>query len=98
MNFVALWTTMSAPSSSGRWSSGVTRVESTATSAPARCAPSHRASSSAIASIGFDGVSTHSRSAPAQAARTAAVSAMSTRTISALPAASRAPSSARVPV
>ena len=67
MNFVALWTTTSAPNSSGRWSSGVASVESTTTSAPASCAPSHSTSSSAIATSGFDGVSIHSRSAPAQA-------------------------------
>ena len=42
MNFVALCMTTSAPSSSGRWSSGVAKVASTATAAPAAWAPAIR--------------------------------------------------------
>ena len=38
--FVVEWTTMSAPSSSGRWRYGVAKVLSTTTTAPAACAAS----------------------------------------------------------
>ena len=70
MNFVALCIANVAPSSSGRCSSGVANVESTATGTP----DAHSTSSSATSSSGFDGDSSHSRSAPSHAASVAAVS------------------------
>ena len=57
MYFVTLWTTMSAPSCSGRCRTGVANVLSTTTSAPAACATEATASMSTIFSSGFDGVS-----------------------------------------
>ena len=47
----------SAPSSSGRWSTGVPHVLSTAQIAPPRCAISATAAMSTTCSSGFDGVS-----------------------------------------
>ncbi len=89
MYFVALWTTMSAPSSSGRWSSGVAKVLSTTSTQPgARAAAA--AAMSETATSGLLGVSSQTMSAPGSAAATASASAMSPtqRTVS-RPAASR---------
>ena len=63
MNFVALCRENAAPSSSGRCSSGVANVESTATGTP----HPHSRSSSATSSSGLLGDSSHSRSAPSLA-------------------------------
>ena len=54
MNLVALWIAKSAPNDSARCSSGEANVPSTATAHGA----AHNASSSAISTSGFDGVST----------------------------------------
>ena len=62
--FVALYITTSAPSSSGRWPSGVESVLSTASRAPAACAASATAAMSQTSSAGFAGVSTHTSVAP----------------------------------
>ena len=56
-DFVALWTTKSAPCSSGRSSTGVTTVASTTTRAPCACARSMPAPRSGNVRNGFDGVS-----------------------------------------
>lgn len=73
---------MSAPSASGRCSSGVAKVLSATTSAPAAWPISANAAMSQTFSSGFDGVSIHSTaSGVAQAARTASRSAMSTVSI-----------------
>ena len=98
MYFVALWTTTSAPSSSGRCSSGVAKVASTATAAPAAWAPSISRSSSATPISGLVGVSTHSSAAPSHSRSTASVSVMSASTSSTRPAAARSRSSIRTPV
>ena len=55
--FVAECMTMSAPCSSGRVSTGVAQVESTASLAPASCAASAAAAISVTPHIGLDGVS-----------------------------------------
>ena len=79
MYFVTLCTTASAPSSSGRWSTGVANVLSTTTRAPASCAIAATAGRSTILSIGFDGVSTHTSLVLGRiAVRSAVASAMST--------------------
>ena len=79
MYFVTLWTTASAPSSSGRWSTGVANVLSTTTRAPAPCAISATADRSTILSNGFEGVSTHTSLVLGRIAdRSAASSARST--------------------
>ena len=74
MYFVTLWTTASAPSSSGRCSAGVANVLSTTTRAPASCAAWATAPTSTTRSIGFDGVSSQttrvsSRRAPRRSSR-----------------------------
>jgi hypothetical protein len=53
--FVVEWTTMSAPSSSGRWRYGVAKVLSTTTSAPTACAASAAAAMSITFRSGFVG-------------------------------------------
>ena len=77
--FVAECMTRSAPSVSGRVSTGVATVESTATAAPAACAMSQVAAMSVIVHSGLAGVSIHtSLVMPARAARrTTSGSAMS---------------------
>ena len=77
--FVAECMTMSAPSSSGRVSTGVAAVESTATDAPAACAISQLAAMSVIDHSGLAGVSIQtSRVRPGcTARRTSSVSVMS---------------------
>ena len=55
--FVVEWTTMSAPSSSGRWRYGVANVLSTTTRAPAACAASAASRMSTTFRSGFVGVS-----------------------------------------
>jgi hypothetical protein len=92
MNFVALCIANVAPSSSGRCSSGDANVESTATGTPA----AHSTSSSATSSSGFDGDSSHSRSALSDRASVAAVSVVSTVSSAISPAAARDSSSVRV--
>ena len=56
---VAECMTMSAPSASGRVSTGVATVLSTARSAPASCASAAHAAMSVTAQVGFAGVSIH---------------------------------------
>ncbi len=97
MSFVAEWTTRSAPSSSGRCSSGDANVLSTALSAPAARAAAVSRSMSAISSAGFVGDSSHTIAAPGIAASTASASAMSTRRTSKRPAPASVSSSASVP-
>ncbi len=58
-NFVELWMTRSAPSSSGRCSTGLAKVLSTATIAPAPCTSSLTASRSTMRSSGLVGDSSH---------------------------------------
>ncbi len=58
MYLVVLWTTMSAPSSSGRWKTGDRKVLSTASSALARQSAAIAARSPSL-SIGLVGVSSH---------------------------------------
>jgi len=81
--FVVAWTTRSAPSLSGVWSTGVA-VRVVADVAGAACrAISPTAARSVIFHSGFDGVSTQTRRVLARiAARTAARSAMSTNVVS----------------
>ena len=57
MYFVALWTTMSAPSVSGFWKCGERKVLSTVSRAPFSWASAARARISLTSIIGFDGVS-----------------------------------------
>jgi hypothetical protein len=57
MCFVVEYTTTSAPRSSGRCSTGVAKMLSTMTRAPAACASSLTAATSTSSCIGFDGVS-----------------------------------------
>lgn len=57
-------TTTSAPSSSGRWLSGVAVVLSTATSAPAACAACATSAMSTSSSPGFAGVSSSTSRTP----------------------------------
>ncbi len=57
MCLVAEYTTMSAPSSSGRWYIGVENTLSTISRAPALCDSSATAWMSTRSSIGFDGLS-----------------------------------------
>src|SRR5438445_663081 len=72
--------TMSAPSSSGRWKQGVAKVLSTTNRAPARCATSAVARRSHSPIIGFVGVSAKSnRVSGVTAAAMASVSAPSTK-------------------
>ena len=71
--FVVEWTTMSAPSSSGRWRYGVAKVLSTATTAPAACAASATARMSTTFSSGFVGVSSQTRRVRSSIASTIAV-------------------------
>ena len=73
MNFVALCRENAAPNSKGRCSSGVAKVESTATGRPTA-----QRSSSPTSSSGLLGDSSHSRSAPSHASKVAAVSEVST--------------------
>jgi hypothetical protein len=54
---VALWSTRSAPSSSGRWLIGVAKVLSTTTVAPAARARSASRATSSTFSVGFVGLS-----------------------------------------
>ncbi|MNE59073.1 hypothetical protein D3C80_1541450 [compost metagenome] len=54
---VALWTIISAPSSSGRWKNGVSSVLSTIVSSPCRRAHVHTAAISVIIMSGLVGVS-----------------------------------------
>ena len=68
MNLVALCTTTSAPSVSGRCASGVANVLSTTTSAPADRPARHSAGRSATSSRGLVGDSSQSTCAPAAAA------------------------------
>ena len=98
MYFVAECTTTSAPSSSGRCSSGVANVLSTATIAPCACAARAIAAMSATSSAGLVGDSNHTIAASAHASATAAVSVMSTNTAFARPCSSRSASAATVPV
>ncbi len=81
---VAECTTRSAPSSSGRVSTGVATVLSTATRTPAEWASSQTAARSVISHIGLAGVSTHnSRVRPGRiAACTAARSEVSVNSTS----------------
>ena len=89
MYLVALWTTMSAPCSIGRWSSGVAKVLSTTSSVPAsRVAAAAAMSATAIS--GLLGVSSQTIAAPRAASATACASAMSTQRTVSRPIASRA--------
>ena len=63
--FVAECTTRSAPSSSGRWTSGVANVLSTTINASGLRGAAQMAGRSATASSGLDGDSSHNRSASA---------------------------------
>ena len=65
-------------SSSGRWSSGVAKVLSTTTEAPASCAAAAIVGMSAISSAGFVGDSSQTSAASSHASTTASVSVMST--------------------
>ena len=88
MNFVALWMTTSAPSSSGRWSSGVAKVASTATAAPAAWAPAIRRVELGDADERVGRASRPTAAPrPRTARRTASVSVMSASTSSTRPAA-----------
>ncbi len=94
---MAEWTTMSAPSSSGRCSSGVAKVLSTTRYAPAAWAAAAIAGMSATSSAGLVGDSTHTSAAPSQAATTAAVSSRSTSRLTARPRDSRSASCITLP-
>ena len=77
----ALATETSAPSSSGRWRSGVASVLSTATQRARLARGAAPAPAMSITSRpGFDGVSTHTIVAPPSASRTAASSVGTSRT------------------
>ena len=77
MNFVALCTERPAPSAIGFCRSGVAKVLSTPTIAPASFPAAHSAGRSATSSIGLVGDSIHRRSARPAASIDAAVSATS---------------------
>ena len=85
--------TTDAPSASGFCSSGVAKVLSTATFAPAARAASHSAGRSATCSSGLVGDSMISQSAPGSSATTASVSLMSTRVSENRPAVDNWPAS-----
>jgi hypothetical protein len=75
---VELWTTMSAPRSSGRCSTGVAKVLSQPTTALRARASFTTAAMSVSLSVGFDGVSIHTRRVDGRIA----ASTLSTRVVS----------------
>ena len=95
--FVAECMTRSAPSSSGRWTSGVANVLSTTTSASGLRGAAQIAGRSATASSGLDGDSSHSRSASAASSSQRAVSSTPARTTRHRPCAAPAAASPATP-
>jgi len=80
MYFVVEWTTMSMPSSSGRWKTGVANVLSTTVTIPRSRASATTAARSVSLSSGFVGVSSQTRRVSGRiAAATFATSLVSTK-------------------
>ena len=98
MNLVAECTTMSAPTASGCWRSGVAKVLSTTTCTPAAWPAATTAGRSTTSSAGLVGDSSHSSAASWQASAIASGSVTSTSAAAIRPRDSRSASCMIVPL